>query len=80
MYSSAAFRAAAWSVELAGGHGGGRICLREGVGRVSARRSASGGRYRPATCQTKSAASAAGIPAAVTSDEPDHAGLAVPPL
>jgi hypothetical protein len=28
----AAFRASAWSVGLAGGHGGGRIWLREGVG------------------------------------------------
>ena len=27
-----AFRASAWSVGLAGGHGGGRICAREGVG------------------------------------------------
>jgi hypothetical protein len=27
----AAFRASAWSVGLAGGHGGGRICLREGA-------------------------------------------------
>jgi len=60
----AAFRASAWSVGLAGGHGGGRICPRE----VSARRSASGGRCRSAMCQTRSAASAAGIPAAVTSN------------
>jgi hypothetical protein len=29
--SSAAFRASAWSVGLAGGHGGGRICPRGGV-------------------------------------------------
>jgi len=36
--------------------------------RVSARRDASGGRCRPAMCQTRSAASAAGIPAAVTSN------------
>lgn len=28
----ATFRASAWSVVLAGGHGGGRICAREGVG------------------------------------------------
>jgi hypothetical protein len=34
--------------------------------RVSARRRASGSRYRPAMCRTRSAASAAGIPAAVT--------------
>ena len=34
--------------------------------RVSARRSASGSRYRPAMRRTRSAASAAGIPAAVT--------------
>jgi len=65
-HSSAAFRASAWSVGLAGGYGGGRICLRE----VSGRRSASGGRYRPARCQTRSAASAAGIPAAVTNNGP----------
>jgi len=32
MRAHAAFRASAWSVGLAGGHGGGRICLREGVG------------------------------------------------
>ena len=32
MSASAAFRASAWSVGLAGGHGGGRICPREGVG------------------------------------------------
>ena len=30
--SIAAFRASAWSVGLAGGHGCGQICLREGVG------------------------------------------------
>jgi hypothetical protein len=44
---------------------GGSACAR-----VSARRSASGGRYRPAMCQTRSAASAAGIPAAVTNNGP----------
>ena len=52
MHSHAAFRASARSVGLAGGHGGGQICPRE----VSARRSASGGRCRPAMCPTRSAA------------------------
>ena len=42
---------------------GGSACVR-----VPARRSASGGRYRPVMCQTGSAASAAGIPAAVTNN------------
>jgi hypothetical protein len=51
------------SVGLAGGHGG---CGRPVRARVSARRSASGSRYRPAMRRTRSAASAAGIPAAVT--------------
>jgi hypothetical protein len=64
-YSPAAFRASAWSVGLAGGHGGERICLREGAGAAQA----SGGRYRPAMCQTRSAASAAGIAAAVTNND-----------
>ena len=59
---SSACRASAWSVGLAGGHGGRRICLREGV----ARRSASGGPYRSAVRHIRSAASAAGIPAVVT--------------
>jgi hypothetical protein len=30
-FSIAVFRASAWSAGLAGGHGGGRICLREGA-------------------------------------------------
>jgi hypothetical protein len=37
--------------------------------RVSARRRASGSRYRPAIRRTRSAASAAGIPAVVTNNE-----------
>ena len=36
--------------------------------RWSARRRASGSRYRPVMCRTRSAASAAGIPAAVTNN------------
>ena len=52
MRASAAFRASAWSVGLAG------VVAAGGSGRagVSARCSASGGRYRPAMCQARSAA------------------------
>jgi hypothetical protein len=44
---------------------GGSACAR-----VPARRSASGGRYRSAMCQARSAGSAAGVPAAVTNYGP----------
>ena len=60
---------------------GGRICLREGVW---ARRCASGGRFRLAMCQARSAASAAGIPAAVTDngriEDPGTTGTARVPV
>jgi hypothetical protein len=51
------------SAGLAAGHGG---CGGPVRARVSARRRASGSRYRPAMSRTRSAASVAGIPAAVT--------------
>jgi hypothetical protein len=50
---------------MAAGHGG---CGGSARARVSARRSASGSRYRPVMRRTRSAASAAGILAAVTNN------------
>ena len=62
-----AFRASAWSVGLAGGHGGGRICLREGAGAAQCIGRPVPVGYVP---DPRSAASAAGIPAAVTNNGP----------
>ena len=65
------------SVGLAVGHGG---CGGPVRARVSVRRRASGSRYRPAMSRTRSAASAAVIPAAVTNsghaEDPRRTGTA----